>query len=114
MTARAQKMPAARQVLDKAMDEDDLLTAIVEAALLMGYQVFHVRRSDKALTMGTPGFPDVVLSRAGVTLFLELKSQTGRLNPDQLAWAQAIGAAHHRVVRPSDLDETLALLADLR
>jgi hypothetical protein len=70
---------------------------------------------------GHSGFPDVVLSRHGVTLFLELKSESGRISPDQVAWLDAIneaptvdgfcGSAHRaRVVYPRDLDEVLAML----
>lgn len=100
----------------KSGSEDDLLTAIVEAALFLGWQVFHVRRSDKALTMGTPGFPDLCLAKNGRVEFWELKSERGNLTPDQFKWQLAIGSGAgeevgYAVIRPADLDAALAELA---
>jgi hypothetical protein len=108
MTARAQ--------LDRAMSEEDLLSTIVEAALLLGWRVHHDRRSDKAQQMGNAGFPDLVIAKGGYVLFLECKSETGRLTQDQWAWAKELDLGgdptkEHRVVRPSDLDAVLGRLA---
>ena len=82
----------ARKAIDNAMSEDDLLTAIVEAALFMGWLVHHDRRSDKALQQGSSGFPDLVLARNGKVKFLELKSAKGcsstwRNEDVSVAWA---------------------------
>lgn len=109
--------PPARQVLDKAMSEDELLQAIVEAALFLGWRVHHDRRSDKALQQGSPGFPDLVLIRDGEVKFWELKSEAGQLTAEQNAWKREIEAAEmfdgadYRIVRPSDLDAALRELA---
>lgn len=93
------------------MSEDQLLSAIVEAALFLQWRVHHDRRSDKALQQGSPGFPDLVVSRNGRTLFWECKSAVGRLTEDQWGWASAIGETQYRLVRPDGLDAALAELA---
>ena len=102
--------------LAKSMTEDQLLTAITEAATLYGWRWHHVRRSDKALQQGHPGFPDLVLARKGRVLFFELKSEKGQLTKAQAEWEDSLvfptlypGHAY-MLVRPSDLDWALGLL----
>lgn len=50
---------------------------------------------------GAKGSPDLfVLTRGGVLISLEVKTQTGRQSPDQKAWearCHEIGAAYHVV-----------------
>lgn len=113
--------PSARQTLERSETEDGLLTAIVEAALFLGWKVHHDRRSDKALQQGSPGFPDLVLARRGRVLFIECKAAKGRLTEDQWAWAKALGAPSGVAspggrynwwsVFPADLDAALAELS---
>lgn len=104
-------------VLTSAMTEDELLTAITEAATYRGWRWHHVRRSDKAQQMGHSGFPDLVLARKGRVLFLELKREHGVVAPDQRAWLGELAPAIGRedqvvalVVYPASLDNVLALL----
>lgn len=107
----AHKPSSARAVLDRGMSEDELLTAVVEAALFLGYQVHHDRRSDLARQMGTPGFFDLILARDGVLFFVELKSAVGSVNPGQHAWRKALPLDSYtnrfRIWRPADLDAAL-------
>jgi hypothetical protein len=104
----------ARQVLDKAASEDDLLLAIVEAATLLQWRVHHDRRSDKALQQGHAGFPDLVLCRAGRLRMYELKSEKGNLTQDQLAWRLEMPPDSYwfewRLIYPSDLNDVLRSL----
>lgn len=112
--------PLARQVselelaLAGSMSEDDLLTAITDAATLFGWRWHHVRRSDKALQQGHAGFPDLCLIRAGRIKFLELKSRKGELTADQWGWGHEMPPPSHavewRVVRPAALDDVIASL----
>jgi hypothetical protein len=101
----------ARQVLDKAATEDELLTAILEAATLLGWKTHHVRRSDKALQQGHAGFPDLVLARHGKLKFFELKSEKGNLTESQLAWRLEMPPDSYwfewRLIYPSDLESVL-------
>ena len=101
----------ARQTMDRATPEDALLTASTDALTYTGWRWTHTRRSDKALTMGHPGVPDIIAAKPGRVLFLELKSETGQLTSEQWAWLHACEPRSHRVmwmvVRPSDLDRVV-------
>lgn len=72
--------------------------AIIELAQLVGYRVAHFRPARTAQGWRTPvaadgaGFPDLVLVRERV-LFVECKSERGRLTKDQEAWRDALLAA---------------------
>lgn len=94
------------------MSEDELLQAITEAATLYGWRWFHIRRSDKALQMGHPGFPDLIVCRGAQMLVMELKSAKGTLTADQARWLGAFGTVgiEYAVVRPADLDKVLLWL----
>lgn len=117
----------ARAAMARAMTEDELLAAILEAAPLLGWRAHHVRNSKAAITQGDKGYPDVTLARYGQVVYLELKSLEGRLTEDQWGWLLALEPggghlldpmAHDRlgrvtalVVRPPHLDHVLTLLA---
>ena len=95
-----------RRRIARQMTEDELLTAILEAAAYLGWMIYHVRRSDLGIVQGTPGFPDLVLAKGGRTLFLELKSWTGHLTDAQRRWLEAIGDGA-QIVTPDRLDSVL-------
>jgi VRR-NUC domain len=99
-------------VMARAMTEDELLTAVTEAATLYGWRWFHIRRSDRAQQMGHAGWPDLILSRGASMLALELKTEHGRLTVEQARWLGALGAAgiEYAVVRPRNLDAVLRWL----
>ena len=90
------------------MSEDDLLSAIIEAAHFRGWLVHHVRNSKAGVTQGDPGFVDLVLARKGHVLFLELKGEVGRVSDAQAGWLGALPSA--QVIRPKDLDVVLEWL----
>lgn len=105
---------SARLAMFRAMKEADLLKAIVKAARLYGWMVHHdlpvtTWRKGEARTrtavMGDPGFPDLVLARAGEVIIVELKTETGRFQPGQKEWLRALGTAY--VVKPHDMDRLL-------
>lgn len=96
------------------MTEDELLDAVMDALALYGWTAQHARRSDAALVMGTPGFPDVLAVRDGQQLAVELKGERGRLSFQQGLWLAELHAVQHaeaRIMRPRDLD---AFLDELR
>lgn len=81
---------------------------VVELAQLNGWLVFHPFDSRRS----TPGYPDLTLVRDRV-VFAELKTEKGRLTPDQELWLERLegaGAETH-VWRPSQFDEVAAILA---
>jgi VRR-NUC domain len=87
--------------------ERELQDAIVEAAKLLGWMVFHPFDSRRS----TAGWPDLTLvhRRRARLMFMELKSETGRVTHEQHAWIDALAraGADVRVVRPVDLDAVL-------
>lgn len=86
--------PAAlNAAMARAMSEDELLEGICEAATLLGWRWTHLGGDQRGVYRGHKGLPDLVLVRRGRVLFLELKSMTGELSVDQLAWLQAIDPA---------------------
>jgi hypothetical protein len=98
-------------ILHRATTEDELLTAVGDALTLYGWLWTHQRRSDRALTMGHRGFPDIIAARSGVVLAIELKSESGRTSPEQDRWLSALGGpVRTAIVRPSDLDSLLRVL----
>jgi hypothetical protein len=89
------------------MAERSLQQALVEAARLLGYRVYHTWLSARS----APGFPDLILVRPPALLALECKSVRGRLTADQRAWLadlEACGVVAH-VVRPQPADDALGL-----
>lgn len=97
--------------------ERDLQNAIVEFARLRGWLVHHARpartqRGYRTPIQGDPGFPDLVLARAGELVFIELKSARGRLSHDQKRWFSTLERAGARIylARPQNLDEILKIL----
>jgi hypothetical protein len=101
------------------MSEAQMQRTIIQTAQMHGWRVHHdppVRLSRRdgtfqhiTATAGDPGFPDLVLARAGEVIIVECKRQVGaQWKPGQREWLMALGA---RVVRPADMD---ALLIRLR
>jgi hypothetical protein len=81
--------------------ERDFQRTVIQLAQLRGWRVAHFRPARQADgSWRTPveadgkGFPDLVLVRDRV-LFVECKTDTGRLSADQQAWMQAIEKALH-------------------
>ena len=62
--------------------ESAFQTRVRRAALEHGYLVYHTRDSRKS----DKGFPDLVLVKPGRLLFVELKSQKGKLTQEQSVW----------------------------
>jgi hypothetical protein len=102
--------------IDRAMPEDDLLSGIADLSHRLRWLSYHVRRSDRAVTQGTAGFPDLIMARPPRLLLIELKSQLGELAPLQQLWREALERCpgiEYYVWRPSDwrtgvIDKVLA------
>lgn len=100
MTEAHAKAPA--PISERALQE-----AILQAAELGGWLAYHTHDSRRSAA----GFPDLVLVREAV-VFLELKSEQGRLTPAQIEWIDRLHAAGEEayVIRPADLDATIRML----
>jgi hypothetical protein len=106
--------------LAAVMTEDELVTSIIDLAGRLGWLAHHARPARLAdgrwrtAMQGRAGYPDLTLARAGRLLVVECKSATGRLRPDQQAWAAELGSAW-RLWRPQDwFDGTIRADLDWR
>ena len=107
------------------VSEADFLTAVRELAELRRWLVCHfhdsrreVRRRDGTrLFIGdkeASGFPDLVLVRPPDVLFAELKSEKGRLTPNQRNWQEALSecpGVRYFLWRPRDWPEIVWVLS---
>lgn len=77
--------------------QDDLYAALFVAAKELGIHI----------SLPAPGWPDLVLVRGDRLLFVELKSNTGAVRPEQKEWLDALGetCADVWVLRPRDWDQ---------
>jgi len=84
-----------------AITEKQWQATVVKAARTLGWRVYHTYDSRRS----QPGFPDLVIVRDRV-VYLELKSEGGRLFRAQANWLAALGlaGAEVHVFRPSDWD----------
>lgn len=101
------------------MTEAELQAHVVELATMLGWTVNHVRRSIGGRKQGwvtsttLRGWPDLTLIRPPRLVFAELKSDRGRLQPEQaqvLELLAAVPGVETFVWRPDDLDEIAATL----
>jgi hypothetical protein len=82
--------------------EAELQSNVRQVARLGGFITYHTndsRRSDK-------GFPDLVMVHpmTGRVVYAELKSEKGRIRPEQQQWIDALARGGHtvHVWRPED------------
>ena len=89
--------------------EAELLANVIELAELCGWLVYHTYDSRRS----NPGFPDLTMMRCRPVkqlMFVELKSERGRLTEAQELWGEGLSAmaavtsniVAYRVWRPAD------------
>lgn len=83
------------------MKESLLQDTVLRLAKLYGWRPYHTYDSRRSHA----GWPDLVLCRPPRLLFLELKSEKGRLSEEQRSWLMDLSAcgAEVAVIRPGDL-----------
>lgn len=84
------------------MTEAQLQQMVVDLARYCGYLSMHIHDSRKS---SGAGFPDLVLVHklTGRVLFIELKSDTGRIRPEQHVWMGALQKRQEaHIWRPED------------
>lgn len=74
------------------MTEAQLQSMVVDTAKWAGYLHYHTHDSRRS----KPGFPDLVLVHRtnGRLIFVELKSEKGRIRPEQQVWLETLGIHH--------------------
>jgi len=72
--------------------EAQLQSMVLDCARWAGYLAYHTHDSRRS----RPGFPDLVLvhTTTGRLIFAELKSDKGRIRPEQDVWLQHLGKLH--------------------
>lgn len=102
---------------------------VIELAHLYGWKVAHFRAAKTGRTYlnkkgevkpvyVTPvqadgvGFPDLVLAKYGKVIFAEVKSENGRLSPEQRGWLDILASSSCPTYcwRPSDWNEIEGVL----
>lgn len=93
----------------RAVKEKDFQAQILEIAHLYGWLAYHTYDSKRC----APGYPDLALCHPqGDYLLIELKSERGRIRPEQQQWIDALQASgvEVHVYRPHQIDEVIARL----
>ena len=86
------------------ISEKGFQSQVLELARLSGWRCYHTFDSRRSAA----GFPDLCLVRRPLVLFIELKSETGRLRPEQAAWLAVLRGCEGvevRLWRPGDWSE---------
>lgn len=92
---------------------------IIDAAHVFGFRVAHFRPAKTEKGWRTPvsadgaGWPDLVLAKKGRLIFVEVKSDTGKLSLEQTAWKvllEMTGQGEYYIWKPSDWDSIEAIL----
>ena len=81
------------------MTEAELKRAILDLAYRQGWEVFHMPATNIRGSQGR-GYPDLTLARRHTVLFMELKTDTGKVSADQWRWGIALPDWY--VIRPAD------------
>lgn len=73
------------------ISEEEFLGQIIELAHLYQWRVHHVRpawtnKGWRTPIQGDVGFPDLVLARSPRVIIAEVKSEKGRLTPEEREW----------------------------
>lgn len=107
------------------LSEDAFQSRVMDAAKQYGWKAVHYRKTLKSggrtnggkakyttPVQGDRGGPDLLLAKAGrLPLLVELKTDTGRMSPEQKAWREAIHPDVYRLWRPRDWDAIVAELS---
>ena len=70
-----------------AVTEKAFQAQVLGLARLSGWLCYHTHDSRRS----APGFPDLVMARPPVIVFAELKTDTGKVRPEQRDWLAALG-----------------------
>ncbi|MDP9439871.1 MAG: VRR-NUC domain-containing protein [Actinomycetota bacterium] len=87
-----------------AATEKEFQAQVLDLARRSGWCCYHTHDSRRS----APGFPDLVLVRAPVVVFAELKTETGKVRPEQRDWLAALKrceGVEARLWRPRDWPE---------
>jgi hypothetical protein len=110
-------------VSDFNPDEQSFQAVVVETARLAGWRVAHFRPARTKYGWKTPvtadgaGWPDLVLVRPPRIIFAELKSEQGKVTPNQTEWLDVLRLlpqVETFLWRPSNWDAVVETLTGAR
>lgn len=99
----------ARRLLNATQREDDFQAQIVQLAEDCGWLVWH----DNDSRRNDAGLPDLLLIRGAVLLFLEVKTEKGKVSPAQEAFIGRLKQVKYveaDIVRPRHFEQVAAVL----
>lgn len=103
-------IPSGHQInfTDRLLTEKQWQAQVEQLARLIGWMCYHTWNSMRS----SAGFPDIVMVKGNEIIFVELKTNKGKLTPQQVKWLDALCAAGQRVYvwRPNDLNEVRSVL----
>lgn len=106
-----QPQPTPATLIDLQVSEEGFQRSVIELACLLGWRVYHThdsRRSDC-------GWPDLALLKPPRFILAELKSQRGRLRPEQREWLALLEQCpmlEAYLFRPSDWPRIVEILSN--
>ncbi len=91
------------------MTERQFQGGVEQLLRLYGWRYYHTHDSRRS----SAGFPDLCAVRGSRLVFIELKTETGRVSDEQKAWLADIENAgvEAYVWRPSDMERIPGILA---
>lgn len=97
------------------MTEKEYQQQIVDLCKLLHLRYYHTHDSRRS----TAGFPDLVIVGENQTIFVEIKTQTGKVRKEQREWLTALAHSGQKAYlwRPSDFNavtRTLVAMAGKR
>lgn len=109
--------------MDVKPSEADFQAVVVEVARLAGWRCAHFRPArtkdgswKTPVTADGAGWPDLCLVRPPRIIFAELKSESGKLRPNQTEWLDVLRLLPQVEVylwRPSDWDALVEMLTGI-
>lgn len=93
--------------------EKQFQQVVVDLARDLGWMVYHTYNSRRS----EPGFPDLTMVRRGRVIFAELKTEEGKLAPEQDVWLTSLAECEDIEVyvwRPSEWEDIQEVLLSER
>ena len=106
---RKSKTAKATKVVLNAITEADFQQLVIQTAEANGWLIWHDRDSRR----NRAGLPDLLMIRGPVLLFLELKTEKGKVRPEQEAFIgrlKQVKYVHADVVRPRHFEQIAQVL----
>jgi hypothetical protein len=104
------RIPRPTLAPDAMARESSFQAAVIDAAKALGWMAYHTHDSRRSM----PGFPDLILAKPGMRLLcIELKTNHGRLSPDQETWVDLLNQVQQPIAevwRPADWQRLLGSL----